>query len=237
MTTQKTATVTPAALLVKKNKAHFPNESEVYRRARNELLVEEIELRRNLERVAELRRNLPPGGEVKTHYSFVGENGPVTLSELFGDKSTLVIYSYMFPKGEHPCPMCTSLMSAWDHHVQDIEQRTAFACIAKAAPIEKLKAAKAARGWTQLKIYADGEGTYSRDYVNEEGADIPGFNVFTKKDGVIRHFYSGEISGEMADPGQDSRGAPDLDSLWPLLDMTPEGRGDWYPKLAYPKKG
>jgi hypothetical protein len=36
----------------------------------------------------------------------------------------------------------------------------------------------------------------------------------------------------MADPGQDPRGAPDLDPLWLMLDLTPGGRGtDWHPKL------
>ena len=54
---------------------------------------------------------------------------------------------------------------------------------------------------------------------------------------VIHHFYSGEMSGAMADPGQDPRGAPDLDPLWLMLDLTPEGRGtDWYPKLQYNHK-
>jgi len=42
------------------------------------------------------------------------------------------------------------------------------------------------------------------------------------------------MSLEMADPGQDPRDAPDIASLWSLLDLTPEGRGaDWYPKLNY----
>ncbi len=41
------------------------------------------------------------------------------------------------------------------------------------------------------------------------------------------------MSMAMADPGQDPRGAPDLDPLWAVLDTTPEGRGDWYPKLDY----
>ena len=73
---------------------------------------------------------------------------------------------------------------------------------------------------------------YTRTYVNPEDADVPGFAVFSRRDGVIRHFYSAEMSGAMADPGQDPRGAPDMDPLWLMLDLTPEGRGtDWYPKL------
>jgi len=54
----------PAAELAAKNKAHFPDESPEYRQARNELLSEEIELRRHLERVAALRRALPLGGKI-----------------------------------------------------------------------------------------------------------------------------------------------------------------------------
>jgi predicted dithiol-disulfide oxidoreductase (DUF899 family) len=54
----------PAQQLAGANKAHFPNESPEYRSARNALLAEEIELRRQMERVASRRRALPPGGEI-----------------------------------------------------------------------------------------------------------------------------------------------------------------------------
>ena len=56
----------PAAELARASNFRFPNESDEYRRARDALLVEEIELTRHIERVAEQRRALPPGGEVKT---------------------------------------------------------------------------------------------------------------------------------------------------------------------------
>jgi predicted dithiol-disulfide oxidoreductase (DUF899 family) len=49
-------------------------------------------------------------------------------------------------------------------------------------------------------------------------------SVFSRRDGAIRHFYSGEMSSAMVDPGQDPRGAPDLDPLWLILDLAPEGR-------------
>ena len=82
----------PASEMVKQNRVRFPNESDEYRRARDALLAEEIQLRRHLERVAEQRRALPPGGKVPKDYEFVGENGPAKFSELFGDKQTLAIY-------------------------------------------------------------------------------------------------------------------------------------------------
>jgi predicted dithiol-disulfide oxidoreductase (DUF899 family) len=224
----------PAAELARANTVRKPNESTEYRRAREQLLVEEIELRRHIERVAELRRALPPGGEVTRNYSFDGEGGQVNLPDLFGDKQTLVIYSYMFgPQRAQLCPMCTSFMATWAAKLQDIQQRIAFVFVAR-SPIARLIEAKKARGWTQHRIYSDSSGDYTRDYVSAADADMPGYNVFTRRDGTLRHFWSGEMGLATADPGQDPRGAPDLDPLWAILDTTPEGRGkDWYPRLNY----
>src|SRR5215469_7599116 len=101
--------LTPSAELAAKNNSHFPNESPEYRQARNALLAAEIELRRHIERVAAMRRAMPLGGEVPEDYSFESESGPVRLSELFGDKQSLVVYSMMFgPERQRPCPMCTA---------------------------------------------------------------------------------------------------------------------------------
>jgi len=224
----------PAAELVSTNTTRHPNESVEYRRARQALLAEEIELRRHIERVAEMRRALPPGGEVTRRYEFEGEAGKVPLAGLFGDKQTLVIYSYMFgPQREQPCPSCTSFMSTWEAKLPDVEQRIAFVFVAR-SPIARLVEAKRARGWTRHKIYSDPSGDYTRDYVSAADADAPGYSVFTRRDGAIRHFWSGEMGPKAADPGQDPRGAPDIDPLWTILDTTPEGRGvDWYPKLSY----
>jgi predicted dithiol-disulfide oxidoreductase (DUF899 family) len=227
----------PAEELAKTNQAHFPNESAEYRRARNALLVKEIELRRRIEEVSALRRQLPPGGEVAKEYRFVGEDGPVALPDLFAGRDTLILYNYMFgPQRQNPCPSCTSYMATWDGKMADIEQRVSFVMVARSS-IARLVAAKQARGWTHLKLVSDSSGDFTRDYVSANDDDIPGYTVFTRRDGVIRHFWSGEMSGAMADPGQDPRGAPDPDPLWSLLDTTPEGRGsDWYPKLSYPPR-
>ena len=71
----------PAAELARGKGLRFPNASAEYRRAREQLLAEEIELRRHIERVAALRRALPPGGAVTKNYEFQGEGGKVTLPE------------------------------------------------------------------------------------------------------------------------------------------------------------
>ncbi len=106
------------------------------------------------------------------------------------------------------------------------------------SPIERLLEFKRERGWRNLRLFSDVSGDFSRDYhaLSPSGEDIPEFTVFTRRDGTIRHFWSGEMGQETADPGQDPRGAPDLMPLWTVLDSTPEGRAaDWYPKLDYPE--
>jgi len=225
----------PAEQMARENPVHFPNESAEYRAARVALLAEEIELRRHIERVAAQRRALPPGGPVTGEYRFVGEDGQAAdLAGLFGDKQTLVAYSYMFgPERARPCPMCTNLLDAWDGNAIDIAQRASLVVIARSL-IERLAAWKQERGWRGLRLYSDIDGAYSRDYSTTfpDGSDGAAQNVFSRRDGTIRHFWSVELN--TPDPGQDPRGAPDPAPLWGVLDWTPEGRGeDWYPRLNY----
>ena len=167
----------PACELAKKNGVRFPHESDEYRRARDALLAEEIELRRHIERVAAQRRALPPGGAVARDYRFEGENGAAVFSQLFGDKQTLAVYSYMYgPQREQPCPMCTSLLSAWDGEAADVGQRIAMAVVAR-SPIERLAAFKKERGWRYLNLYSDLTEEFSRDFyaVTPEGGDDAAF--------------------------------------------------------------
>src|SRR5712672_1862801 len=146
------STLKPADELAQSSGVRDPNESADYRRAREALLAEEIELRRHIERVAEQRRRLPPGGEVTKAYVFEGEGGKASLADLFGDKQTLVVYSYMFgPQREKPCPMCTSFMGTWEAKLPDVERRIVFVFVAR-SPIARLIAAKTERGWTRHKI-------------------------------------------------------------------------------------
>jgi predicted dithiol-disulfide oxidoreductase (DUF899 family) len=227
----------PARELADTNNAHFPNETAEYRAARNALLIEEIKLRRQLEHVAAHRRALPPGGEIPQDFVFASDTGPIRLSTLFGNKDTLMVYSMMFgPQRKSPCPSCTSFLTSFNGTAVNLRERVAIAVTAR-SPIERLREYKQQRDLANLPFLSDTSGDYTRIYVNAEDADVPGFSVFTRDNGTIRHFYASEMSSEMADPGQDPRGAPDLDPLWSMLDWAPEGRGtDWYPKLDYGHK-
>lgn len=234
-----TDTLTPATELARRSAWTIPGESTEYRAARTALLAEEIELRRHIERVAAQRRALPPGAPVDpARYRFEAEDGAETdLAGLFGDKPTLVAYSAMYgPAREQPCPMCTNLINAWDGNAQDVDQQASLVFIAR-APMAKLKAWKAQQGWRHARLYRDLTDAYSRDWkgMSPDGAeDWAGINVFSRRDGDLRHFWSGEMGQASADPGQDGRGAPDPAALWTILDMTPEGRpAGWYPKLSY----
>src|SRR5262245_29566886 len=82
----------------------FPGETSEYRVARDELLEQEIALRRQMEAVAAARRALPPGGLIPQDYTFdaMGPDGKprkVKLSELFGEGGdSLIVYHMMFPR-------------------------------------------------------------------------------------------------------------------------------------------
>ena len=231
----KTETLVPAEDLARENPIRIPNESAEYRAARQALLVEEFELRRQIERVAAKRRALPPGGPVTGDYRFETENGPSDLAGLFGDKQTLVVYNYMFgPERKRPCPMCTNLLDAWDGNADDLAQRVSLVVVAR-SPLERIAAVKRERAWKNLRLASALNDAFTRDYAGspDGGLDAGGATVFTRRDGMIRHFWSQEMIA--SDPGQDPRGAPDPAPLWGVLDLTPEGRGaDFYPKLEYP---
>ncbi|WP_417307423.1 DUF899 family protein [Devosia sp.] len=224
--------LTPAAELAASNPTRHPGESAAYRAARQDLLTAEIELRRQIEHVAEMRRALPPGAILEKDYRFVGEHGEVSLGELFGAHPSLVIYSYMFgPQRQRPCPMCTAMMASLEGSIPDILQRTGIALVAR-SPIERLREWKAARGWSHMPIYSDPSGDYTRDWVSQDDADRPAYNVFRRDGDAIRHFWSEEISE--ADPGQDPRSAIEMSTLWLVQDSLPQGRDpDWRPRLSY----
>lgn len=215
----------------------FPNEPDDYRRARNELLEAEKRLRRQIEEVAVLRRKLPLGGKVPEDYVFDEAAGVETrLSELFGDKKTLVLYSFMYgPPMERPCPSCTSMMDGLDGQAVHIRQRAAFAVVMRAT-IEKARAVADVRGWRHHRVISSANNSFNRDYFAERegGGQNPLVHVFTKTaSGDVHHFWSSELLFVEPEPNQDPRHADLMWPLWNILDLTPEGRGEFYPRLSY----
>ena len=230
---------------------HFPNEGATYRQARNALLTEEMELRRHIERVAAQRRALPRGGEVPEDYEFEGEAGRVQLSQLFApDKDTLAIYSFMFgPERERPCPGCTHFLDGLDGSARHILQRANFVVVAK-SPLPRLLAFARERGWRHLRLLSTAGNNYDRDYFGDSTAlsramrdqqefkpneewDMPMLNVFRREGGAVRHFWGSELLYAPPEEGQEYRHNDLLDPVWNFFDVTPQGRGDFQPKLEY----
>jgi predicted dithiol-disulfide oxidoreductase (DUF899 family) len=222
---------------------NLTNESSEYVAKREELRLAEIESMRQLERVAELRRRLPEGAVVED-YEFL--EGPadlgagdepvktVRLSELFTEPGrALVIYQLMFGKKQTtPCPMCTMWIDGYNGVAHHLTQNMDFE-IAAAADLPALRAYARTRGWKNLRLLSCGSSTFKYDMASEdrEGNQDSTISVFTQDaSGTLRHFYS-------AHPwlGEDvnERGIDRLTPVYNMLDITPQGRGDWYADLSY----
>ncbi len=223
---------------------NLTNESAAYLTKREELRVAEIKLMRQRERVAELRRHLP-AGPVLEDYKFI--EGPidldsgdtptrtVRLSELFtGESRPLVIQHLMYGKRQTtPCPMCTAWIDGINGVVHHIAQNVDFAIVAAADPAA-LRAHARDRGWNRLRLLSAGDSTFKYDLGSEdrEGRQDSAMSVFTRDSrGAVHHFYTAHprISAEIKERGIDL-----LSPIWHVLDLTPQGRGDWSAKLEYP---
>jgi predicted dithiol-disulfide oxidoreductase (DUF899 family) len=230
----------------------FPNESPEYRAARERLLQREVALRREMEAVAAEVRALPPGGPVREDYEFdhIGNGGApakVRLSQLFRPGTdALIAYHYMFPRHrsdmrpgpssgpiaqlpleEGPCPSCTALLDNWEGAVPHVEGLGASVVAVAKAPIERVAAFAAHRGWRNLKLISAANNSFKRDYhgEDEEGQQAPILTVFHKgADGVIRLSWASELLFSPTEPGQDPRHVGTVEPMWTLLDLTPGGR-------------
>lgn len=204
----------------------YPNETTEYRVARDALLEEEKALIEHVRAVAAQRRALPPGGLVPEDYVFVGANDDtlgrdIHLSELFGDKDTLLLYSCMYgPNWDKPCLSCTSLVDGFDRAAPSVRHDAAFA-IVTAAKHEQLNDWARRRGWRQIPLVSAEKTTYLRDYQCQTGDDdtslLPVMHVFTRDADGVRHFYGTEMQGNSVDM---------VWVYWNLMDLTPRGRPD-----------
>ena len=219
----------------------FPGESDTYRAARNALWEEELALRRQVEKVAALRRQLPLGGEVQQNYIFdrldmAGNIEQVSLAELFvGDKDTLVLYSFMFsPEAKSACPSCTSIVDSLDGNVHHLSEQINFVACAR-APIKRFRAWADGRGWHRVSLISSLNNTFNADYHAEIDLrrQLPLLHVFQRTAEGIFHFHSSELFFLPFDEGQGPRHVDAIWPLWNVLDLTPAGRGKWNPKNSY----
>ena len=226
-----------------RRQTNLSNESSEYLAGREELRLAEIALMRQREKVAELRRQLP-GGPIVQDYVF--EEGPanldagdaplrsIRLSELFSKPDRpVVIYHFMYGKKQSkPCPMCTLIIDGWNGVAHHLAQNVDVAIVAAADPTA-LRAHARSRSWNRLRLLSCGANTFKYDLGSEdrEGNQDSTVSVFIRDGaGAVRHFYSAHPS--MAEDIKE-RGLDLLCPVYNVLDLTPQGRGDWYAELGY----
>lgn len=202
--------------------------------ARKELLVKEKEFTRLRDQLSRERRELP-WVLVEKDYTFDGPHGKESLADLFGGKSQLVVYHFMFhPDWDEGCPSC----SFWADNYNGIPVHLAHRDVAHVtisrAPLAKLEAWKARMGWDFKWVSSHGSD-FNFDYhvsftpqqaAGEDaiynyqqaqvGEELPGISVFFQNDnGEIYHTYSTY-----------SRGLDMLNGTYHYLDLVPKGRDE-----------
>jgi predicted dithiol-disulfide oxidoreductase (DUF899 family) len=140
------------------------------------------------------------------------------------------------PERNRSCPMCTNLLGPLAAFAADLRQNVALAVVSR-SKVERMVAFGVERGWRDLPFYqavGDDFSVAIGGFDVEKRSENPVLMVLRKKGPQVRLHWMGETTMEMADPGEDPRGAVDIAPLWNILDLTPEGRDPkWYPRLSY----
>ncbi|MFZ0322014.1 MAG: thioredoxin family protein [Candidatus Sulfotelmatobacter sp.] len=203
--------------------------------SRKDLLRKEKEFNRLRDELSRQRRELP-WEKVDKNYVFDGPNGKVTLSELFGAKSQLIVYHFMFGPGwEAGCPSCSYLADHFGGSLVHLANRDVTLAVISRAPIEQIEVFKKRMGW-QFRWVSSFANDFNRDYhvsfTKDEMAkgkveynyemmefpseEAPGASVFYKNDvGEIFHTYSTY-----------ARGLDILVGAYNFLDLAPKGRDE-----------
>ena len=203
--------------------------------ARKRLLAKEKEFTRMREQLSAERRALP-WVRIDKDYRFDGPNGRETLAQLFGDRSQLVVYHFMFaPEWDVGCKNCSFWADNFNGITAHLRQRdVAFAAVSR-APLAKLQAFAKRLGWTfkwvssqgtdfnydfevsfQPDALARGEATYNFAKLQNGNSDMPGISVFAKDEsGAIFRTYS-----------TFGRGLDMMNTAYHYLDLVPKGRDE-----------
>lgn len=196
---------------------------------RKKLLAREKELTRQRDRVNAERRRLPMV-KLDREYTFDGLDGKKSLLDLFENRRQLIVYHFMFdPAWDEGCMGCTSFVDALGDLEMLKERDTTFALVSR-APLAKLEAYKARRGWnvpwfssfgsdfnydfhvTQDAKVAPVEYNYQAKPGDGEG-EASGLSVLFRIGDEVFHTYSAY-----------ARGVESLTDAYGLLDTTPYGR-------------
>ncbi len=203
--------------------------------ARTQLLAKEKEFTRLRDELSEQRRALP-SVRVEKDYILEGPQGRQSLQTLFGDKSQLIVYHFMFsPSDDEGCPHCSFWADNFDGIDVHLKQRDVQFVAVSRAPLSKIEVFKQRMGWgfTWLSSYAsdfnydfdvsftpeqlaDGAAFYNYRLGNPGFQDREGISVFYKDDSKdVFHTYSAF-----------ARGIDMVNGAYQFLDLVPKGRAE-----------
>ncbi len=199
------------------------------------LLAEEKELTRKRDALAAKVRELP-WVKVDKSYTFEASCGKVSLGDLFGNHSQLIVYHFMYdPTWSQGCKSCSFIAEHYDNLIIHLAHRDiSFVTVSK-APVEKLEQFRTRMGWTFPWVSAansdfgrdfgvsftdeellGGKGVYNFNARPGPIRELPGLSVFYKDArGDLYHTYSVY-----------ARGLEDFLAAYRFIDITPKGRDE-----------
>jgi predicted dithiol-disulfide oxidoreductase (DUF899 family) len=217
------------------NSDHTIVSADEWLKARMDLLAKEKEFTRLRDELSRRRRELP-WEQVDKQYVFDCARGKESLAELFGNRSQLIVYHFMFaPEWEQGCHGCSWWADNFDRNVIHLNHRDANLVAISRAPVAKIEAFKQRMGWT-FKWLSSAENDFNYDYhvsfrpedapvgvgyynyrPKTSGlAELPGISVFFKDpNGAIFHTYSSY-----------ERGLDMINAGYHILDLVPKGRDE-----------
>ena len=214
---------------------------EEWNQARKRLLLREKELTRARDALNADRRRLPMV-RIDKPYTFQGTHGPASLADLFEGRRQLVVQHVMFdPDWDGACKGCTAAVDELSQGMlAHLHSRETTYVLVSRAPLEKLQAYAASRGWT-VPWYSSFGGDFNYDFhvtldrslapvefnyrdeqelahkgmhwVLEGSNEQPGLSCFLREGDAIYHTYS-----------TFARGTEQLGGSYGVLDMTALGR-------------
>ncbi len=182
--------------------------------AYEQLLVDEKALTKARDKVVAARRKMPMV-KLEKDYMLKGENGPISLNDVFEGRRQLIVYHFMFgPDWQAGCEGCSWVRDAMTHPAHLHARDTSLVMVSR-APLEKLHEYQARMEWRfPIPWYSSLASDFNFDMgaSNEQGEEH-GVSVFLRDDDdIYRSYYIG------------ARGVEYLGTQWSYLDLTPLGR-------------
>jgi predicted dithiol-disulfide oxidoreductase (DUF899 family) len=210
--------------------------NEQWLQARRALLAREKQLTREHDELARQRRDLP-WERVEKSYAFDSPRGKVSLCDLFGAHSQLLIYHFMFgPEWKEGCPSCSYVCDHLDGALPHLAARDVSLMMVSRAPLAKIEAFKKRMGWHfpwvssfgtdfnydfhasfKPELKKDGKVDYNYTMQEFPSDEAPGASVFYKDTATGEIFHTYSTYG---------RGLDSFVGTYTLLDLVPKGRDE-----------